>query len=150
MPCLNWHGDFIVHFSINISSHPQLMRSMVSSTRKISAPFSSSSFPAVMATPMTAPSSAQGAGETGAADRLAARRRFSLFFTGQAPLVICAARVRSAPPAGARKNTGILPSLTGASIHHAVCRQVFFTICSEQILTYCLICFIILVKNNFY
>lgn len=65
MPCLNWHGDFIVHFSINISSHPQLMRSMVSSTRKISAPFSSSSFPAVMATPMTAPSSAQGAGETG-------------------------------------------------------------------------------------
>ena len=63
-------------------------------------------------TPMTAPSSAQGAGETGAADRLAARRRFSLFFTGQAPLVICAARVRSDPPAGARKNTGILPSLT--------------------------------------
>ena len=83
------------------------MRSMVSSTRKISAPFSSSSFPAFMATPMTAPSSAQGAGETGAADRLAARRRFSLFFTGQAPLVICAARVRSDPPAGARKNTGI-------------------------------------------
>ena len=112
MPCLNKHGDFIVHFSINISSHPQLMRSMVSSTRKISAPFSSSSFPAFMATPMTAPSSAQGAGETGAADRLAARRRFSLFFTGQAPLVICAARVRSDPPAGARKNTGILPSLT--------------------------------------
>ena len=44
------------------------MRSMVSSTRKISAPFSSSSRPAFMATSITAPSSQQLSGQTGAGE----------------------------------------------------------------------------------